>query len=283
MKRAVGGSAHRRPFASGAVCIFCGKPARIARNRTNRCEEHARRGGKETQSQMYARQKRAAIKRFGSWAAYKRHERRARAKREGRELRNGGGYTSRTFDQAQTRLAQINARQAWQWWLKHAPDKWMRAYYRSSGKPWNNPRLSNAQQWKIRYWCDAKFRSREIDKVQKIKVKRAGLIESNSDGTLTGEIIVALYAAARICPYCHRSMPSSQKSLDHVVALTRGGAHSIENVVVVCKTCNTRKGRKDLTPALLEDLSRLCDPRFFPGGPPSAGDGERGGALARLF
>lgn len=143
-------------------------------------------------------------------------------------------------DPRMDRLVDLNARQAWDWWIRvRAPNSWMRSYYRAT--PWLNPRLSQADKWRIRYWTDPAFRARELEKVQTLKAARAVRIEARSDGTLTGEVIVALYGAARVCPYCDKPMRSPQKSLDHVVALSKGGMHSITNVVVCCKTCNTRK------------------------------------------
>lgn len=140
-----------------------------------------------------------------------------------------------------------NARDAWIYWLKvKAPNWWMRAYYREMGKPWANPRLSDAQQWKIRYWCDPAFRAKEIEKVQVLKERRAQRIAATCDGTLTGEVIVALFAAAKDCHYCGHLMRSVDKSLDHKTPLSAGGAHSITNVVVCCKTCNTFKGKQTI-------------------------------------
>lgn len=165
------------------------------------------------------------------WRQWKRN---ARAKK-------GATALSLIRERQQDGLAAQNARQAWRWWLKNAPDWWMRGYYRSLGKPWGNPRLSGAVKWRIRYWLDPSFRAREIEKVQTLKEKRAARIKANNDGTLTGNVIVKLFAQARVCPYCTRPMRSVEKSLDHIVPLSRGGAHSVYNVLVCCKTCNSRK------------------------------------------
>lgn len=183
----------------------------------------------------------------GRRLADKRRWRERKAAEQGRTLRpyepSIGG--SQSFEVQQDRLATVNAGQAWRWWLKICPDWWLRAYYRATGKPWNNPRLKPAERWRIRYWCDPTFRAKEIEKVQTLKVKRAARIAANNDGTLTGEVIVSLFRNATHCIYCLKAMRSVEKSLDHVQPLSEGGAHSIHNVVVCCKTCNTRKGRKN--------------------------------------
>lgn len=41
------------------------------------------------------------------------------------------------------------------------------------------------------------------------------------------------------CAYCLRGGVSLQQ--DHVIAISRGGAHTEENVVPACKTCNSKK------------------------------------------
>jgi hypothetical protein len=140
-----------------------------------------------------------------------------------------------------------NARQAWTYWIRvKAPDWWVDAYYLESGKPWNNPRLSKADKFKTRYWNDESFRAREILKIQRLKKNRAMHIDARNDGTLTPESLRSLFAEAKNCPYCKAPMRSQDKSLDHIVPLTRGGWHSLTNACVCCKTCNTSKGNRTL-------------------------------------
>jgi len=45
------------------------------------------------------------------------------------------------------------------------------------------------------------------------------------------------------CIYCGAT---TNLSLDHIVPLARGGAHSEENLVVACRRCNSSKGGKPL-------------------------------------
>lgn len=184
---------------------------------------------------------------------YKRRKRREKADSEGRafvtrssKYSNEAGY-KQVIDRLTAKLVEANAHQAWRYWINiKAPDWWMRAYYRDRGKPWANPRLTDAQRWKIRYWCDPAFRAKEIEKVQVLKERRAQRIAVACDGTLTGEVIVALFAAAKDCRYCGELMRSVDKSLDHKIPLSAGGAHSITNVVVCCKTCNTLKADRTI-------------------------------------
>jgi 5-methylcytosine-specific restriction endonuclease McrA len=49
-----------------------------------------------------------------------------------------------------------------------------------------------------------------------------------------------------ICYYCQLKIPSSLIHFDHIVALSRGGAHSVENLCISCASCNLSKNNKDV-------------------------------------
>jgi 5-methylcytosine-specific restriction endonuclease McrA len=46
------------------------------------------------------------------------------------------------------------------------------------------------------------------------------------------------------CQYCHRTLPSSELTLDHVVPRARAGESNWENLVACCNPCNNRKGSR---------------------------------------
>ena len=46
------------------------------------------------------------------------------------------------------------------------------------------------------------------------------------------------------CQYCHRSLPSNELTLDHVMPRSRKGESSWENLVACCVGCNNRKGNR---------------------------------------
>jgi 5-methylcytosine-specific restriction endonuclease McrA len=60
------------------------------------------------------------------------------------------------------------------------------------------------------------------------------------------------------CQYCGRQ--SRDLTLDHIVPRHRGGAHSWENLVAACKSCNHRKGGRTVE----EARYRLSRPPFEP-------------------
>ena len=48
------------------------------------------------------------------------------------------------------------------------------------------------------------------------------------------------------CYYCQQRIASSTIHFDHIVALSRGGPHSVENLCVSCSRCNRRKWNKPI-------------------------------------
>ena len=46
------------------------------------------------------------------------------------------------------------------------------------------------------------------------------------------------------CQYFHRTMPSGELTLDHVLPLSRAGETTWENLVACCHPCNNRKGSR---------------------------------------
>ena len=46
------------------------------------------------------------------------------------------------------------------------------------------------------------------------------------------------------CYMCKRKLGYSEMVLDHIIPLSRGGAHCESNLAVACVACNLRKGSK---------------------------------------
>jgi 5-methylcytosine-specific restriction endonuclease McrA len=49
-----------------------------------------------------------------------------------------------------------------------------------------------------------------------------------------------------LCYYCGRKVTSSKIHFDHIVPLSKGGAHSVENLCVSCSGCNQAKYNKPI-------------------------------------
>lgn len=74
--------------------------------------------------------------------------------------------------------------------------------------------------------------------MQKRRARKLGV-----DATLTSqeweEILTSYH---RSCAYCQTD--SETMTMDHVVPLSKGGAHTKENVVPACRSCNSKKGAR---------------------------------------
>lgn len=77
------------------------------------------------------------------------------------------------------------------------------------------------------------------------RAKRCYLLRLRSDGSLNADVIGRMFAETKECPYCGRVMKSREKTLDHFVPLALGGWHRVGNVVVCCRSCNSRKNAMD--------------------------------------
>lgn len=64
------------------------------------------------------------------------------------------------------------------------------------------------------------------------------------------------------CQYCGRRPNARDLNVDHVVPRSRGGGDSWENLVISCRTCNLRKGRRTPTEAGMLLLSVPHRPRW---------------------
>jgi 5-methylcytosine-specific restriction endonuclease McrA len=46
------------------------------------------------------------------------------------------------------------------------------------------------------------------------------------------------------CQYCHKTLPSAEMTLDHVIPRSRSGESTWENLVACCHRCNNKKGNR---------------------------------------
>jgi 5-methylcytosine-specific restriction endonuclease McrA len=60
------------------------------------------------------------------------------------------------------------------------------------------------------------------------------------------------------CQYCGRH--AGDLTIDHVIPRSRGGAHTWDNLVSACKTCNHRKGGKSLGEARMQLKTQPREP-----------------------
>lgn len=64
-------------------------------------------------------------------------------------------------------------------------------------------------------------------------------------GDVTSIQLLELTKNAKNCYWCNTSLKNKVVHIDHYVPLSRGGLHTITNLVVACSECNLKKNAKD--------------------------------------
>lgn len=100
------------------------------------------------------------------------------------------------------------------------------------------PRLNSNRQW----------RNQNPGKVLAINLRRRART-FNAEGSLTAAERDTLLSRATRCYHCGKKFNSRcRPTLDHLIALSKGGKHDITNVVVACHKCNPAKGNRPFNP-----------------------------------
>lgn len=73
------------------------------------------------------------------------------------------------------------------------------------------------------------------------KHKRRSLSKS---GDVTIEQLLELRQNAKICYWCETNLKNVKVHIDHYIPLSKGGLHTISNLVISCSKCNLSKGSK---------------------------------------
>jgi len=64
----------------------------------------------------------------------------------------------------------------------------------------------------------------------------------NAGGTITrDEWLAVCEKYNNKCAICHKELPLT---MDHIIPLSKGGTHTVENIQPLCKSCNSRKSNK---------------------------------------
>ena len=118
-----------------------------------------------------------------------------------------------------------------------ASDGWHARHWKAVGKPWNNPRLSDALQYKIQYRLDLEFRLSEINRLG----WRKETLAARDDGTAN---FWEMLRERKTCPYCGTRITKENAVADHMDPLKLGGSNSQHNLTICCRDCNQKKAAK---------------------------------------
>lgn len=133
-------------------------------------------------------------------------------------------------------------RLALQRWRTENPEKVRAQQQRASQKRrGKRPQLRAAFQ---------KWRRNNPDKVRERDARRRARKAAAPINNFTAKQWRALCKAAGYrCAYCHKKFPFKQLTQDHIIPLSKGGSHTLANIVPACLSCNSRKKDRDvLTP-----------------------------------
>jgi hypothetical protein len=64
------------------------------------------------------------------------------------------------------------------------------------------------------------------------------------------------------CPYCNKKKDYTVSEADHIYPISKGGQSVIQNMVLICRSCNSKKGNKTLRNFSLNekyDYEQICD------------------------
>ena len=65
------------------------------------------------------------------------------------------------------------------------------------------------------------------------------------DGDVKTEQLLKLQQNAKVCYWCGVNLKNIKVHIDHYVPLSKGGQHTMSNLVVSCSICNQKKHAKD--------------------------------------
>lgn len=69
---------------------------------------------------------------------------------------------------------------------------------------------------------------------------RNSRIKAQSDGTVTKEFLEEVYELTH-CFWCLKFTEKSRRTLEHLVELSDGGIHSVKNITMSCRSCNSAR------------------------------------------
>lgn len=97
-----------------------------------------------------------------------------------------------------------------------------------------------ARQAREKYQSDPRARALQIARSMNgsMSKRRRG----RSAEVVDVEALVNLILSASACAYCGVSLSRFGFAVDHVVPLSNGGLHVLENLVIACQPCNRAKG-----------------------------------------
>lgn len=138
------------------------------------------------------------------------------------------------------------------WRAAHPEEAKARCRLHRARNPTHTRELRRRQmaRWRAKHLVEHRTRSRRWqpdnpDRVRQQQARRKARKLGLSTAPVTGEFLALLLERqSGCCHYCREPLRASkrQRHLDHRIPLSRGGAHTPDNLCWACQSCNLRKG-----------------------------------------
>lgn len=72
-----------------------------------------------------------------------------------------------------------------------------------------------------------------------------------------------IHGGASYCWYCGKELEKKQSTIEHIFPRSKGGSDDMDNIVLICKSCNCSKGNLDLLEWYFERVGKWPAPYIF--------------------
>ena len=112
--------------------------------------------------------------------------------------------------------------------------------------------IDNKERMELKQKIYKKTESAKIS-IKNTRMKRRTITKT---GDVTTQQLQELYENSKFCYWCNTNLKNKKIHLDHYIPLSKGGEHTLSNLVVSCPHCNHTKSNKDPY-AFANSLGRL--------------------------